>query len=278
MGLGGLRIAAATSAQVRATGLFNATLESATQDPTQITSAFTATIAILAPWVRHLAAGLAPLGLLVWLVAFGVGRSALLRRYDARLPARRWLLASCEAVRLLAVVLVCWLWYAAMQWSARYALGPATAEPGAAQAEPNLVLYCALALSVTLGLFMAWSALSWLLVAAPLVALLERCSLAEAVRRSLRLPRVRRQLLEVNVAMGIIKLSLLLLAMVFSASPLPFASNMEGWGLNVWWLAVTLAYCAASDFFKMARLVAFVEYLRPLAAREVLAPLPSSRA
>jgi hypothetical protein len=62
--------------------------------------------------------------------------------------------------------------------------------------------------------------------------------------------------------LGIVKLALVVLAMVFSATPLPFSSVMVGTPLYLWWAAVTLWYFAASDFFQVARLVAFIRFWR----------------
>ncbi len=265
-GLAAQRIAAVTGPAIQSTGLFNATLESAIQDPTQISVALASTFAILRPWVTHDALGLAPLALFVWVTAFALGRTALLRRYDPLLPARKWLLAGCEALRLVVLVAASAFWYAALQWAAAYALGPSTEAPGVPQAEPNLVLYCALVICITIGLFALWSLLSWALVAAPMVALLDRTSFQQGFMRSLRVARVRGKLVEVNLAMSIIKLGLVVLAMVLSATPLPFESIMEGWPLYAWWVFVTLLYLAASDFFKMARMFAFLESWRAPAA------------
>ncbi len=261
VGLAAERIAAATGPAIQATGLFNATLESAVQDPTQISVALASTFAILRPYVSRDALGLAPLALFVWAAAFAIGRTALLRRYDRLLPARPWLLAVCEVLRLLVLIAASAFWYAALEWSARYALGPSSDGPGA-QAEPNLVLYCALVICITIGLFALWSLLSWALVAAPMVALLERTSFAQGFVRSLRVRPVRGNLVEMNLAMGIIKLGLVVLAMVLSATPLPFESIMQGWPLYAWWVFVTLLYLAASDFFKIARMFAFLESWR----------------
>ena len=267
--LGGLeaaRIASATRTAIEGTGLFNATIESTIQDPTQLSVALASTTAILRPWIAHAAVGLAPLALFAWVMAFAFGRSALLRNWDSTLPRRVWLLAVCEAVRLAAMLAISTFWYVALQWAARYALGPVTEPQGTgAQADPNLVLYCALVIIITLGLFALWSLLSWSLVAAPLVALLERTTFAQGFIRSLRMARARGKLVEVNLAMAVIKLGLLVLATVLSATPLPFESMMQGWPLTAWWIFVTLLYLAASDFFKMARLLAFLEQLRPVA-------------
>jgi hypothetical protein len=262
-GLAAEKIFALTASAIEATGLYSVTLESAIQDPAQISVALARTEAILRPAVMHVATGLAPLALFVWVAAFAVGRTALLGRYDRSLPARPWLLAVCEGVRLLALTAVSAGWYAALQWAARYALGPVT-ETTAAQAEPNLVLYCALVICISIGLFALWSLLSWSLVAVPLVALLERTSFSRGLVRSLRVGPVRGKLIEVNLAMSIIKVGLIVLATVLSATPLPFESVMQGAPLTAWWVLVTLLYLAAADFFKLARFLAFLEFWREL--------------
>ena len=73
------------------------------------------------------------------------------------------------------------------------------------------------------------------------------------------------KLVEINLIMGIIKLALVVLAMVFSAVPLPFASVMEGPPLYAWWAIVSLLYLVASDFFQVVRLVAFIQLWRAYA-------------
>jgi hypothetical protein len=62
--------------------------------------------------------------------------------------------------------------------------------------------------------------------------------------------------------MGIVKLALIVLAMVFSATPLPFEEVVHGASLYAWWAVVTVLYMIASDFFQVARVVAFVELWR----------------
>jgi hypothetical protein len=67
---------------------------------------------------------------------------------------------------------------------------------------------------------------------------------------------------EVNLVLGIVRLALIVLAMVFSAIPLPFEADMSGTALYVWWAFVTLLYLIANDFFQVARLAAFIEFWR----------------
>ena len=65
-----------------------------------------------------------------------------------------------------------------------------------------------------------------------------------------------------NLVLGIVRLALIVLAMVFSAIPLPFEADMTGTALYAWWAVVTLLYLVASDFFQVARLAAFVQFWR----------------
>ena len=79
------------------------------------------------------------------------------------------------------------------------------------------------------------------------------------MERSVRLGPLRGKLMEINLVMGIVKIALIVLAMVFSATPLPFAEVVSGAGLYAWWAVVTVLYLVASDFFQVARVAAFVE-------------------
>jgi hypothetical protein len=104
--------------------------------------------------------------------------------------------------------------------------------------------------------------LSWVFSIAPLLVLLEDRGVASSLLRSLRLGSLTSKLVEVNMVLGIVKIALIVLAMVFSATPLPFESVMQGAPLYLWWGLVTLLYLVASDFFQVARLMAFVQFWR----------------
>ncbi len=76
-------------------------------------------------------------------------------------------------------------------------------------------------------------------------------------RRRLRLQNVRASLFEINMVLAVVKIMLLVLALAFSAFPLPFA-NVITEGYIVFWSAViTVWYLAASDLFHVARLRAY---------------------
>jgi hypothetical protein len=66
--------------------------------------------------------------------------------------------------------------------------------------------------------------------------------------------------MEINLVMGIVSLALIVLAMVFSAAPLPFSDQLGTDTLHVVWLAATVFYLVASDYFQVVRLKSFLEF------------------
>jgi hypothetical protein len=66
--------------------------------------------------------------------------------------------------------------------------------------------------------------------------------------------------MEVNLVMGIAKLALIVLAMVFSAAPLPFSDELGPDAMHVVLAGATLFYLAASDFFHVVRLKSYVDF------------------
>jgi hypothetical protein len=59
-----------------------------------------------------------------------------------------------------------------------------------------------------------------------------------------------------------VKIALIVLAMVFSATPLPFESVTTPEFLTCWWFGVALLYFVASDFFHVARLMGYLQLWR----------------
>ncbi|AXC10650.1 hypothetical protein ACPOL_1302 [Acidisarcina polymorpha] len=208
---------------------------------------------VLTPPLFHLLIWLAPLLGFGWALASGIGRSYVLCRYAPDLPFRPRALILLQLLRVLALGGSFVAWFAAIQWSANTTLSGES---------PNLVLYFALVICISLGIFTFWALVSWVFSVAPLLALLEHKTAAASLARSLRLGPLSGKLVEVNLVLGIVKLALVVLAMVFSATPLPFSSVMAGTPLYLWWAGVTVAYLAASDFFQVARLVAFIRFWR----------------
>jgi hypothetical protein len=84
----------------------------------------------------------------------------------------------------------------------------------------------------------------------------------ESLASAFRLGPLKGKLVEINLVMGIVKIALIVLAMVFSACPLPFESVATPEFLFWWWVGVALLYLVASDFFHVARLVAYLQLWR----------------
>jgi hypothetical protein len=134
--------------------------------------------------------------------------------------------------------------------------------PVAAGGEPNLVGYFALAIIATLGLFTLWAVVSWAVSVAPLLAMLKGLGVGGSLAAAFRLGPLKSKLVEINLVMGIVKIALMVLALVLSATPLPFESVATAEFLMWWWAGVTVLYCLGSDFFHVARQVAYLQLWR----------------
>lgn len=224
-------------------------------DPMTAAATLSQTASELLPGVLRVAEWLAPLLLVVWVVVSSFGRVAVLRRVDGNLQARPGTVMVLQALRLAALGGSFVAWFACLQAAAGYAVNG----PIAAGLEPNLVLYCALAIVTTLGMFTLWAVVSWALSVAPLLAMLRNLGVGESLAAAFRLGPVRSKLVEINLVMGIVKIALIVLAMVFSACPLPFESIATPGFMLRWYGVVTVVYLIASDFFHVVRLVSYLE-------------------
>ncbi len=223
-------------------------------DPMGAAATVAQALAVLLPPVWQVAVWLVPLLLAGWVVVSSVGRTVVLRRADGRLHARPMTLMVLQALRIVVLAGSFVVWFVCVQWVGRVTiLGPLSAG-----GEPNLVGYCALVIVATLGLFTLWAAVSWVLSVAPLLAMLRGSGVGESLRAAFRLGPLKGKLVEINLVMGIVKIALMVLAMVFSATPLPFESVTTPGFLMWWWVGVTVLYLVASDFFHVARLVAYL--------------------
>jgi hypothetical protein len=224
-------------------------------DPMGAAAALARVAAVLLPPLLKVAVWLAPLLCVVWIVMSAIGRSALLHRADARLHVRSGTLMVLQAVRLIALAGSFALWYACLHEAAEVAVNG----PLAVGQEPNLVLYCALAIIATLGLFTLWAVVSWALSVAPLLAMRRNLGAAASLAAAFRVGPLKAKLVEINLVMGIVKIALIVLAIVLSACPLPFESVATPAFMLWWYVAVTLLYLIASDFFHIVHLVAYLE-------------------
>ena len=232
-------------------------------DPDAAALAFSNTSAALLPQLQHLAWWLGPILIVGWSFSSGIGRSILLKRMLPASHPEPGTLIGLQFLRILALVVAGIAWFEGLHWAARLTLQPNGAQP---DFSPNLVGYFAWVIALSLGTFTVWALVSWVSSIAPLVAVLENRKLLGSLGRSFRLRKMTSKLVEVNFVLGIVKMALIVLAMVFCATPLPFESVATGTPLYIYWGIITAFYLAASDFFQVARLAAFIEFweaLRP---------------
>jgi hypothetical protein len=243
-----MRILSSTS--LAGTGMEQITLT----DPMGAAQSLSLAAARLWPPVLHTTLWLGPLLAMVWVVVSSVGRALVLRRMTGLAQRRLPTVILLQFVRLLALCGSFAVWFCALRLASHRAIWA----PMLAGGEPNLVLYFAIAIVASLGLFTLWGVVSWIFAAAPLLASLEGLGFvaslrAAAIRRALRGPMV-----EINLVMGIVKIALIVLAMVLSATPLPFESVATPEFMRWWYAGVAVAYCVASDFFHVTRLMQYV--------------------
>jgi hypothetical protein len=210
---------------------------------------------LLLPPVLRVAEWLAPLLLVAWIIVSSFGRVAVLRRCDAQLHARPITLMLLQVARMAVLLGGFALWFACLQASAAVAVNV----PIAAGHEPNLVLYCAIVIVATLGMFTLWAVVSWVFSVAPLLAMLGNLGAGASLAGAFRLGALRSRLVEINLVMGIVKIALIVLAMVVSACPLPFESVATPQFMLCWYAVVTVLYLIASDFFHVVRLATYLE-------------------
>jgi hypothetical protein len=201
---------------------------------------------------------------LAWVVISGLGRNLVLKRMNPRLRFRPAAQILLQAAWLAALVALCWAWFCSIAWAAATHVTPS--------AQPDLVGYFIWVIFFSLGFFTLWAMVSWVVSIAPLLVLLEERSALSALKESLSLGKtLTGKLVEINLVMGIVKLCLIVLAMVFSSALLPFSEEVGASVLHLDWIVVSVVYFAASDYFHVVRLRGFValwEIFRSTSATE----------
>ena len=215
-------------------------------------------VTAVGPPMLHKLVWMGPLLLAVWVVVSAVGRTVVLRRADRALAVRVGTVMALQLVRVVALAGSFLVWVECLLWAGRVCV----ARPIDAGVEPNLVGYFAMAIVASLVLFVLWAVVSWVLSVAPLLAMLHDEGAAASLRRAVRLGPLKMTLVEINLVMGIVKIALVVLAMVFSATPLPFEGVATPGFMLRWYVGVTLVYFVASDFFHVARLLAYLDLWR----------------
>jgi hypothetical protein len=224
-------------------------------DPMGAAETLTRAVALLQPRVLKVATWLVPLLGVAWVIVSAFGCGLVLRRVDPRLHSRPGTLMLLQAVRMIALAASFAVWFGCLRAAAEFAVNG----PIAAGQEPNLVLYCALVIIATLGLFTLWAVVSWGLSVAPLLAMLRNLGAGTSLVAAFRLGPLRSKLVEINLVMGIVKIALIVLALVLSACPLPFESVATAEFMAWWYAGTTAAYLIASDFFHVVHLASYLE-------------------
>jgi len=198
---------------------------------------------------------LVPASALAWIVISGLGRNIVLKRMEPGLRFRPVEMILLQAAWLAMLGATCWCWYRSMQWVSITHISTG--------GEPDLVGFAIWAIFLSLAFFTLWALISWSLAIAPLLMLLERRPALSSLAQSLQLGKpFTGKLAEINLVMGIVKLALIVLAMVFSAAPLPFSDELGPGAMRFVWIASTVFYLVANDFFHVVRLKGFIEFWR----------------
>jgi hypothetical protein len=214
---------------------------------------------------------LLPVAAVVWAVVSGVGRNLLFMRLGrgiGKRPRFRPLaMVALQAAWIALLALTCWGWFRAVQWAAATHISVG--------GEPDLVGYFIWLIVLSLGFFTAWALASWALSIAPLLMLFEERSALSALGQSVRLGKTFTGMLaEINLTMGVVTMALIVLTMVLSTAPLPFANQLGSGAAHLAMAIASIFYCVASDYFQVVRLKAFVEFWR--ICREQPAATPAS--
>jgi hypothetical protein len=211
---------------------------------------------------------LLPLLFMEWNLIADLGRTLVLRRLDPTLHARRLTLFLLGILRALLLAGAWALWF----WGLNFAARTAITAPAARGDEPSVVLFAAMLIVGTLLLYVLWAIFSWFLQLAPLLAMRLDLGPAAALLTALKSSRnLRGKLIEINLVMNIVRIALIVLAMVFSATPLPFSTVTTQTFLNCWWTGVGLAWLAFSDYFHVVRAAAYLSLYRVYAPSAVTA-------
>jgi hypothetical protein len=215
------------------------------------------------PHVASVLAWLAPAAAAAWVIVSGLGRNLILKRMAPRLAFRPLAMIVLQAARLALLLLTCWCWYQSIAWAAATHIGTGP--------EPELVGYTVWVIVFTLGYFAAWALASWPVTMAPMLLLLEERSMVSSLHESMRLRKdFIGKLVEINLVMGIVKIALLVLAMVFSAVLIPFSEQLGASTLHIEWVVVSLFYFVANDYFQVVRLKGFIEFWRVFRGSQIL--------
>jgi len=210
------------------------------------------------PHVSIVMRWLLPVWAVAWIVVSALGRNLLLMRIEPRLRFRPVTMIALHTAWMAMFLLVVYGWFRSMEWVAATHMSGTNIGAGG---EPDLIGLFIWTIFLSLGFFALWALVNWTVSVAPLIALLEGGSALSALRESLRLGKpFTGKLAEINLVMGIVKIGLAVLAMVFSAAPLPFSDELGPDAMHAVLLASLVFFLVATDYFQVVRIKAFVEF------------------
>jgi hypothetical protein len=186
---------------------------------------------------------------LCWTVLNAFGRRATLLRPALAPGANLRACFGIASVRALAAL------GALAAWMLAGLLAGAVLAFGSMSAPPNLWLVVPILLPAFLIIVFAWSIANWYLSLAPLF---DAGSWVACLRRAWKLVYQQRdQAIEISIAVGAMRLILLVAAVVVSAAFAALVTNMRMLALDL--TAIALLYFFAADFLSVARLGAFAK-------------------
>ncbi len=240
------------------------------QNPWLATSQIAGVVSYYEPHIVPVLRWLLPAEAFAWIVFSGLGRGLLLTLLETRReksdsstrqPFRPFTVMILQAAWLGLLAITLWGWLGAMHWVAESHIP--------ASGEPDLVGYAIWAIVLGLAFFTLWALTSWTVSVAPLIAVFEKRSALSALGQSFRLGKpFSSKLAEISLVMGIVKLALLVVAMVFSAAPLPFSDQLGASAMHTVWAASALFFLVANDYFHVVRLKAFEEFWEGVSRRK----------
>lgn len=217
---------------------------------------------MILPGITQAALWLGPVLLCAWILISTLGRTVLLKRMDPQLHRKPGTLLLLQAIRLLPLLVIGATWWFGLQTLAHKVV----LEPIANGEEPQMMVYVGGAIILSLGLFVLAAGVGWIFSAAPILAMRNNTGAAQSLRDVLHLQHLRGSLFEINMVLSVVKIMLLVLAMAFSAFPLPFANVITEEYLLFWSAVVGVWYFASSDFFHVARLSGYLRLLQDTAS------------
>ena len=204
------------------------------------------------PLAVHLGVIVIPAILLLWIIAATVGRGYVLSRFPSReLISPRWLaFLVFNLLRMISVVLFL-VAYLGCSFATSLVINPYA---------PNYALGVLIFLSLFLIALAAWSFLHWIISIAGIYAARQDLGVFQSLSATIQLLRaswrelfsVSAQNSSVRTLAAIVFTVLALLPLVVYRIPLLF------WTFEI---ALSLAYCVASDILLLARLVAYLEII-----------------